>query len=134
MKKMVLHNPTTKDIKDYPISEAQIEEETGDAVINRSTGQPVSTGKTYEWNLKAGETLEFPAYVGRYLKGVYDFLDVMGESGGPEEEEVKEEVKEEKPKAIKTKDGKFVCKTCGKECKTAMSLGSHIGAMHPEML
>lgn len=53
--KVVIHNPTVNDIKDYPISLHE-------------------GGETKLWSILSGETLSFPSYVGEYLLSVYKFL------------------------------------------------------------
>lgn len=75
MKKKVLYNPPEgADILDYRIAEAVIDDETGEAIMDSGNGQPVSTGRTFEWSIKRGETLKFPKYVADYLLHTYPFL------------------------------------------------------------
>ena len=144
MKMKVLLNTSDKDVKDYPVSEAKMDRN-GNPVINVSTGLPVSTGETFEWSLKSGETLEFPSYVADYLVGIYPFLEDLGEKEVVEEE-VKEEVADPastvvevaeklKEKEVPVVEGALMCKTCGAgPFSKKMTLGSHIGAKHPEVL
>jgi co-chaperonin GroES (HSP10) len=73
MIKVALKNPSDKNVVDYPISEAQVDEK-GEVIIDRGTGQPKETGNTYEWTILAGQTVIFPKYVADYLRKVCDFL------------------------------------------------------------
>lgn len=112
------------DVVNYRIEEAELDQY-DNPIIDPGTGRPKWTGKTLEWNLKAGETAEFPAYVADYLMGIFDFL-----------EEVKDQPKEEKKieKAKAEEAGKFICQTCRRTFRSAVNLGMHIGAKHPEKL
>jgi len=91
-KTKILRNPANgADIINYPISEAQIDLESGEALIDPGTGYPKSTGSTYEWTILKGETLRFPAYVADYLHHIYGFLGVVSEANITK---MKEEVKD----------------------------------------
>ena len=52
---IILHNPTTNNVRDYPI-------------------QDPATKEVKLWSIDSGETLEFPDFVGKYLLEVYGFL------------------------------------------------------------
>ena len=52
---MILHNPTDTAVKDYPI-------------------QDNKTSEVALWSILPGETLDFPEHEGKYLLGVYGFL------------------------------------------------------------
>jgi len=132
MKTLIVQNPTQKDIVDYKISEAKIDPDTGDALINTGTGLPAETGRTLEWSIKSGEELEFPAYVARYLKGVFVFLDVK-EKTVPEEAVVGEVLGEPEVVVPDTSSG-FMCTYCGKSFETKKGLGMHMGRSHAEEL
>jgi len=136
MKTKILHNPSEKDIIDYKIEEAVVGQD-GEPVYEESGTRPKWTGKTYEWSIKAGENVEFPAYVADYLKQIYGFL----EEG--EVKEVKEEVKEAQPievvktdltpnsyKAKRLEDGQMACPFCGKVFKNQRAVALHIGVAH----
>lgn len=118
----ILRNPTENDVLDYRIEELEFDSE-GKPVYDRNTGEQKKTGNTFEWSIKAGETLEFPDYVADYLLKVYGFL-----------EEVKKTEKLEVKEAPKDTSGKFACKYCGQTFKTTMNLGVHLGSKHPEKL
>ena len=76
MKNIVIHNGSDKNIVDYRIEEAQIDPNTSDIIFDDTTQTYKKTGRTLEWSIKAGETVEFPKYVADYLRKIYDFLDV----------------------------------------------------------
>lgn len=111
-----------KDIVDYRIEEAKVDGD-GSAIIDPDTGRPKWTGKTLEWSIKVGETVELPAYVADILLKTYDWL-----------EEVKEKPKEEPKEAKKREAGKIICKWCGQSFRSEVNLGVHVGAKHPEKL
>lgn len=78
-KKQALYNPPEgADIKKYRVAEAVLDQETGEAIIDTSNGEPVSTGRTFEWTINRGETLNFPEYVANYLHKIYPFLRKVG--------------------------------------------------------
>jgi hypothetical protein len=52
---MIIHNPTTTDVPEYPIEDPK-------------------NGEVNLWSLAAGQTLDFPEHVGKYLLEVYGFL------------------------------------------------------------
>lgn len=54
-KNMIIHNPTDTDVLDYPIQNPQ-------------------TGEVALWSIRRGETLDFPVHEGKYLLGIYAFL------------------------------------------------------------
>ena len=69
---MIVHNPTTNNIRDYPIQNPQ-------------------TKEVKLWSIDSGETLEFPDFVGEYLLQVYGFLQRI-----VTEEQLKKEQEEKK--------------------------------------
>src|SRR4030042_3767087 len=126
MKKKILSNPTECSIIDYRIEEAVVDQN-GIPIIDEKTGRPKWTGKTLEWTIMAGETLEFPVYVADYLLGIFDFLKEVNEV---KDEEAKKEIK----KGKKREAGKLICKYCGQSFRTSVNLGVHVGAKHPKEL
>lgn len=150
MKKTTLHNPvkvttvdnTTgkktvsegKDIVDYRIVEAKLDE--NNEALYDSNDRIISTGRTLEWSIKAGETLEFPDYVAKYLMGIYEFLQEAERPKGKRD-------KGESPKGYKTAKeadeakattGSVNCKHCGSHFKSVKGLALHIAHAHPEVL
>jgi len=138
-KTIKLYNPTKENIIDYPIGEAVINPQTGDAEIDFSTGEPRWTGNTYEWSIKPEETLEFPAYVARHLAKVYAFLKVVGEgemvseptvslsgagSSGPSSSATRSF--NLSVVARKTDSGKLGCPECGAVVSNAHTLKMHM--------
>jgi hypothetical protein len=119
MKTLVLKNDSNVDVINYPIEEADLS--SGDVEIDSGTGRPISTGKTLEWTIKAGETLEFPKYVADYLRNVYGFL-------------VEVTKKKEDVETVIEGNKMFLCKFCDKSFETARKLGMHMGAAHAEEL
>jgi hypothetical protein len=71
---IILHNSSELDILDYPIEEAIIDPNTGDTILDSQTQTYKKTGVTLKWSIKTGETVQFPYYVGQYLKSIYGFL------------------------------------------------------------
>lgn len=119
MKTLILKNNSNVDIINYPIEEADLS--SGSVEIDSGTGRPISTGKTLEWTIKAGETLEFPKYVADYLKNVYQFLAEVSN-------------KTENVETVTEGNKMFLCKYCKKSFETARKLGMHMGASHAEEL
>ena len=111
-----------KDIIKYRIEEAELDSN-GEPIMDKDTGRPRWTGKTLEWTIKAGETVEFPGYVADYLKKIYGFLQVVK---SVKEEEVVGRVGEE--------TGKHICKYCGKGFKRSRDLGLHMGLKHRDKI
>lgn len=135
MTKKKLFNPTDKDILDYRIAEAQLDSN-GEPVFDNMAGDYKWTGETFEWSIKAGQTLEFPGYVADYLKKIYDFLeykDEKSETSTPEEAKTGE-IKEATVEEAKPQDGIVSCKYCGQNFKNTRALGLHIGSKHTEKI
>ena len=126
-----LTNPSNKDITDYRISE-QMHNELGEPVMNEE-GQPRLTGQTLEWSIKAGETLEFPAYVADYLVLIYPFLEVTGAKNEPPMKD-EEPIVGETTVVAKPTVGSVNCPKCGMHFKNTRALGLHYGSRHPEAL
>jgi hypothetical protein len=82
-----------------------------------------------EWTLKAGETLEFPAYVANYLMGIYDFLKETGVQAEQAGKPIVQTVSEAKPTV-----GSANCIRCGAHFKNLRALGLHTAGKHPEVL
>ena len=118
MKNKIVKNSSTVDVENYMIEEAAVDEN-GEIIKDISpTGHKV-TGKTLEWSIKAGETLEFPHYVADYLMATFAFLEVAD----------KVEVKEEKKV-----EGSLVCKFCGRSFDKPRALSMHMGTSHTDEL
>jgi hypothetical protein len=75
-KTITLFNSSDKNVAPYPIEEASIDPATGDVTIDPKTQTYRKTGRTLLWEIKAGETMTFPLYVGKYLQSIYGFLKV----------------------------------------------------------
>ncbi len=121
MKSKILHNSSEKDILNYRIEQAELDQNEN-PIIDNTTGRNKWTGNTLEWSIRAGETAEFPAYVADYLKKIYPFL----EEKKPKVEEGAVEPAKGQP------SGSFVCKHCGKALKNKRGLGLHIGLKHTD--
>lgn len=132
----ILHNPMVfisedakgrkveskgKNIINYRIEEAEFEKD-GSIIIDPTTSMPKWTGKTLEWTIRAGETVEFPAYVADYLLSVYDFL----------EEKKPVEVKETVEKAKSKVGGNLACPKCGKTFNSAKGFALHMAMKHTD--
>lgn len=128
MKNKVLFNNSSVDVTDYRIEEAALDEN-GNIISSIDPIGYKTTGKTLEWTIKAGEKLEFPEYVAKYLMSIFGFLEEYKVEKKLEEEKVKEveDVKE-------TKEGVFTCKFCGKTFDKKRAFSMHIGATHADEL
>jgi len=73
MKTKTLFNSSDKNILNYPIEEAAIDQ-SGDVLFDELNHTYRKSGTTLEWSIGAGETLTFPYYVADYLQSVYGFL------------------------------------------------------------
>ena len=126
---ITLHNPTTTDVIDYWIEEFQVDKD-NQLVLNRD-GKPLSTGRTLEWSLVAGETAVFDLdYVAQYLLKIFGFLEEIKNKpvSAPEQEiPIAVEVK-------KGEDNPIKCKFCGQGFKTKMNYGVHLGSKHQDMI
>lgn len=126
-------NSSDKDIMDYRIAEVMFND-LGEMVVDEE-GQPRHTGQTLEWSIKAGETLEFPAYVADYLMKIYGFLkeeitaSTSGVSTSPSIS-----VSEHETPVAKSSVGSVNCPKCGAHFKNTRALGLHYGFKHPEAL
>ena len=132
MKLIELKNPTDKDILDYRIEEIEFDQN-GSPMLDQ-TGNTKKTGRTLEWSLKAGETLKFPEYVATYLKGIYDFLEVLGAEASPEPASVVDETPTVTEEVAKPEEGGVLCKYCGKTLRGMKGLGLHFSHSHPNEL
>src|SRR3990167_1402621 len=122
MKLIELRNPTDKDIIDYRIEEIEFDQN-GNPMLDQA-GNPKKTGRTLEWSLKAEESMKFPDYVANYLKGIYGFLEILGEEE-PQLTETNPETREPiMPKEVaQPMEGGVLCKFCGKSMKGMKGLG-----------
>lgn len=77
VKLKTLFNSSDKDILNYRIEEGQVDPETGQVYWDEDRQSYKKTGNTYEWSIKAGETLTFPYYVADYLQHIYEFLKTV---------------------------------------------------------
>lgn len=116
-------NPTKAPITDFPIFEAQYDPY-GEVMID-DQGNYMRTERTLTWSLAPGESLDFPDYVAKVLKGIYDFLEVGEQSETPKESS-------DTPKQETA--GKLNCRGCGMSFEGARGLALHIAARHPELL
>lgn len=136
----ILHNPSNLSVVNYRITEIELDENEKPKLDNK--GEPIQTGRTLEWTIASGETLEFPNYVADYLKDIYGFLEIKKEiptAPVPVIEKVEEQsnqVQEETPpeNPMVHEVGKIICKHCGQGFQKAVNLGLHIGSKHPEKL
>lgn len=126
----VLTNPSNKDILDYRVAEAQFDQD-GKTILDSMTGSYVTTGRTLEWSIKAGETLQFPAYVADYLKKIYDFLKFVEDSPAPVSDSPKTE-ETLPPVSPITKN--HVCQKCGQQFDSIKGKALHLAIKHPELI
>lgn len=119
---MILKNTSDKDIVNYRIAEAQ--KDADGNIVRDNQGKYVETDRTLEWSIKAGETLEFPDYVGNYLMGIYGFLKQIDD----------DKPKKKKKKSAKPETGSVRCKECGLYFKNEKALALHWAHNHPEKL
>lgn len=127
MKKIILHNPTDKDIVDYRIAEAKLDGD-GNPTWETSTGTYKGTGVTLEWSLLAGETKSFPAYVADYLKEIYGFLEAKDEVVTEASKDVEKTV--EPVVEAQATTGNMNCPLCGMHFRNEKGLGLHMGHRH----
>ncbi len=134
MTKVILHNPSNSDIIDYRIEEIRFNED-GSPMLDKES-MPMGTGRTLEWSLKAGETLEFPEYVADYLIKIYSFLKVTGAQNKPVETATVPDGYKTATEAMAAKpsEGSVNCKVCGVHFKSLKAIGLHFAARHPEIL
>src|SRR3990167_4106422 len=131
MKLIELRNPTDKDIIDYRIEEIEFDQN-GNPMLDQA-GNPKKTGRTLEWSLKAGESMKFPDYVANYLKGIYEFLEVM-DSPEPTKIGVVDETPPTVKDIAKPEEGGVRGKFCGKAMRGMKGLGLHLAHEHPSEL
>lgn len=122
MKMKTLHNPTDANIENYRIAELEMDK-SGEP-IRLQDGTFKETGRTLEWSIGPGETLEFPEYVADYLVEIYEFLD---------EVKVKETVRENEVQEADP-NGKLSCKICGAHMQGIRGLAMHMAHSHPDEL
>lgn len=138
MRKAILHNTSDLDVNDYPVQEAQFDQ--NGEIMKDEEGNYKTTGKTLTWSIGAGEKVRFPAYVAEILSDRYGFLDMVEHMDSTGDVEIDEEVETkpmEKPEVpeetqeAKAKTGGVVCKYCGRSMKNMRGLGLHIAIKHP---
>ena len=134
MKMKTLYNPEmfmhpdskkeveTKDIIDYPISEAQVD--AAGEILYDKDGSMLMTNRTLTWSIKRGEDVKFPEYVADYLLSVFPFLEAR---------ETVEETKEVSS-SVESESGEITCKYCGQTFKNAKAYGLHMAFKHKEEL
>lgn len=139
MKTVILFNNSDKDILNYRIEEARVDADGN--VMYDPTGEYLKTDRTFEWTIKAGEKLEFPEYVAKYLKSVYGFLQVESEPVNTLEVDVQstnratdEDKEEGNTPVAQAQDGSVRCRHCGETFKNMKGLALHISFKHPEKL
>ena len=123
MKTKIVFNDSSKDILSYPIEEAEIDESTGTTIWDEKTQWYKKTGTTLEWTIKAGETLELPAYAADYLMNVYGFLREVKDGAVVEEVQKEEESKH-------LLEESFKCKYCGKAFDKKKAFVMHVASAH----
>lgn len=128
---MILFNPTDCDIKDYPIEEAELDQY-GKIIIGEDNTYR-KTGRTLVWGIAPGEKVEFPDYVGQYLKHIYGFLEVVQPKPAKEGEETPE-LPSAQPQVAPSKTGGITCKFCGQIFSNERGLGLHFAARHRDFL
>lgn len=119
----ILRNPTDAEISNYRIEEVELGAD-GKAIVGPDGGYK-RTGVTLEWSIKPGETLEFPDYVAKYLKHIYDFLEVV---------DTPADMPAAKTAEANPDMGNIVCKHCGLNFKNYKALALHMAGKHPEKL
>lgn len=124
MKVKTLKNPTSQNIVNYPIEEADTD--TAGEMITLEDGTYKKTGRTLEWSIGPGEELDFPHYVADYLASIYGFLEISEKTDTPIATE---------PTGVATpQEGDIACKYCKKVFKGIKGLGLHMAHSHAEEL
>lgn len=132
----------TKDIVEYPIAEAQ-KDSSGQPVWDKAAGTYRTTGKTLEVSILRGTGAWLDPYVADIILDRYEFLqdatDSQKEKSTTTEktQDLPRTSVEEPPKppvAEVKVAGEHSCSQCGQRFKTAVNLGTHLGAKHPEFL
>lgn len=151
----------TKDIVDYPVSEAQMDS-LGKPVWDEAAGTYRITGKTLEVTILRGKGAWLEDYVAEILLDRYDYLredtdnqkpalpvedqsnpqtqEVVQPSAPveqaavtPDTQSLQESDKPAGEEPVKIA-GVHGCSQCGQRFKTVVNLGTHLGAKHPEFL
>jgi hypothetical protein len=143
MKTKKLFNNSSVDVIDFRIEEAEIGDN-GDIILTNDVRGYKATGRTLEWTIKAGEKLEFPAYVADYLLKTFGFLEEYKIEKEPEIKNPKSETKSETKFETKSEieevnpeeenQGGYKCKFCGKVYDKKRALSMHMGATHADEL
>lgn len=127
MRLIKLKNVSDKDIIDFPVEEALLDD--NGELIAAGEGNVKKTGQTLAWTIKSGETLSFPFYVAEYL------LKIYGKEDPNSDVAVLEKVGEEKSEEKQKKDGDDIdCIKCGKTFTSIKGYALHKAAAHPEDL
>lgn len=134
---IVIRNNSSLDVGPYPMDVA-LTDANGNALIDRETQSWKTTGEAVTWDIRSKEIKIFPRYVGKYLLGIYGFLE---EVQVPESSIIKEEERDSynNEGEVEDGDGKPVkkevpCKFCDRSFKNVIALSMHMGKEHPEMI
>ena len=129
MKYKRLKNISDKNITDYPVAEAETDNEGN--ILYDDKGKYIEKKNTLKWTIEAGETLKFPEYVAKILLERYGVEDKDSGRSLLVEVDMKDEKGEPVVQGVK-KD--YTCRYCGVSFKGPKGLGLHMAAKHPEKL
>lgn len=132
MVKVTIKNTSEKDITDYRIAEAKLDND-GNVIYDKNGGYK-DTGRSLEWSIKSGETLKFPKYAADYLRNIYPFLEEVESEETAQTGVVPSEPEKEVTQEAKSHTGSVNCAICGKHFTSVRGLGLHFGHNHPSEL
>jgi hypothetical protein len=130
MKYKRLKNISDKNITDYPIAEAETDNDGN--VLYDDKGNFIPKKNTMKWTIEAGETLKFPEYVANILLARYGIEDK--DSGRSILVEAEDEVKDKSEPVTQGVKKDYTCRYCGVSFKGPKGLALHMAAKHPEKL